>query len=79
MKSRNRTISQICHDFDMRIAWDGTWFYQSTPIKGLEIIGLFVQAPHGTHRIYWPKNPFERNWITVGGAPFVIALCGSTP
>ena len=31
-----------CGDFQMRIARDGTWFYQGTPIRLLERFKLFA-------------------------------------
>jgi len=34
----------FCGDIDMRIAADGTWFYQKTPIGRLALVKLFASV-----------------------------------
>ena len=33
-----------CGDFQMRIALDGTWYYQGTPIGRLPLVKLFASV-----------------------------------
>ena len=50
-----------CGDFQMRIARDGTWYYQGTPIRRLELVKLFAtvlrRGPDGRH---WLVTPVEQ-------------------
>ena len=50
-----------CGDFQMRIALDGTWYYQGTPIGRLPLVKLFAsvlrRAEDGR---YWLVTPAER-------------------
>lgn len=59
-------------DFDIRIARDGTWYYQGTPINRLPLVKLFASVmrrePDGSH---WLVTPFERGMIAVDDAPFL--------
>lgn len=61
-----------CGDLDMRIAVDGTWFHQGTPIGRKELVKLFASVlkrePDGT---YWLETPVERGEITVEDAAFL--------
>ena len=34
----------FCGDLDMRIASDGTWYYQKTPIGRLPLVKLFASV-----------------------------------
>jgi hypothetical protein len=55
----------------MRIARDGTWFYQGTPIGRKPLVKLFStvlrREPDGS---YWLVTPVERGRIVVEDAPF---------
>ncbi len=60
-----------CGDFDIRIARDGTWFYQGSPIGRKALVKLFAsvlrrEADGG----YWLVTPVERGQIIVDDAPF---------
>ena len=61
----------FCGDLDMRIARDGTWFYQGTPIGRKPLVKLFStvlrREPDGS---YWLVTPVERGRIAVEDAPF---------
>ena len=61
-----------CGDFDIRIARDGTWFYQGSPIGRKALVKLFARVlrrePDGG---YWLVTPVERGRVIVDDAPFV--------
>lgn len=58
-------------EIPMRIARDGTWFYQDSPIQRKELAKLFstVLRLDGEGR-YWLKTPVEQGIIQVEDAPF---------
>src|ERR1700731_5184518 len=60
-----------CGEIDMRIAADGTWFYQKTPIGRPALVKLFasVLKREGDH--YFLVTPVEKCGITVDEAPFL--------
>jgi uncharacterized protein len=60
-----------CGEIDMRIAPDGTWFYQKTPIGRAALVKLFasVLKREGDH--YFLVTPVEKCGITVDEAPFL--------
>lgn len=61
-----------CGDFQMRIARDGTWFYQGTPIRRLELVKLFATVLRlGPDGRYWLVTPVEQGLIEVEDVPFV--------
>lgn len=61
-----------CGDFQMRIARDGTWYYQGTPIRRLELVKLFATVlRRGPDGRYWLVTPVEQGLIEVGDVPFV--------
>jgi uncharacterized protein len=65
-------LIESCGDFGIRIARDGTWFYQNSPIRRLPLVKLFAsvlrrEADGG----YWLVTPVERGRIEVEDAPFV--------
>src|SRR5258708_37040446 len=57
--------------FDMRIAADGTWFYQGTPINRVPLVKLFasVLRPEDDGE-YWPLTPVERVRVRGEDSPF---------
>lgn len=69
-KSQLREAERIRH-FQMRIARDGTWFYQGTPINRMPLVKLFstVLRREADGR-YWLVTPVERGLIDVDDAPF---------
>ncbi|PJJ85728.1 hypothetical protein CLV77_0256 [Brevirhabdus pacifica] len=61
----------FCGDLDMRIARDGTWFYQGTPIGRPELVRLFSTILRRDGEDYFLITPVEKVGITVDDAPFV--------
>ena len=60
-----------CGDIDMRIARDGTWFYQGTPIGRPAVVRLFSTILRRDDDGYVLVTPVEKVGITVDDAPFV--------
>jgi hypothetical protein len=61
----------FCGDLDMRIAPDGTWFYQGTPIGRPALVRLFstiLKREDGKHFLV---TPVEKVGIKVDDAPFL--------
>jgi hypothetical protein len=61
----------FCGDLDMRIAADGTWFYQGTPIGRPALVRLFstiLKREDGKHFLV---TPVEKVGIRVDDAPFL--------
>lgn len=62
----------FCGYIDMRIARDGTWYYQGTPIGRLAMVKLFASVmrrePDGSFVLV---TPVEKVGITVDDAPFM--------
>lgn len=61
----------FCGDLDMRIARDGTWFYQGTPIGRPALVRLFSTILKREDGKYYLVTPAEKVGITVDDAPFV--------
>lgn len=61
----------FCGDIDMRIARDGTWFYQGTPIGRPALVKLFSGILKKEDGRYFLVTPVEKVGITVDDAPFV--------
>lgn len=61
----------FCGDLDMRIARDGTWFYQGTPIGRKPMVKLFSSIIRKDGDAYFLVTPVEKVGITVEDAPFV--------
>jgi hypothetical protein len=60
-----------CGEIDMRIAADGTWFYQKTPIGRLPLVKLFASVLKREDDRHYLVTPVEKVGITVDDAPFV--------
>ena len=59
-------------DFEMRIAKDGVWYHQGTPIKRLPLVKLFASALlKEQDDSYWLVTPVEKGMIEVEDAPFL--------
>ncbi|PZR31264.1 DUF1285 domain-containing protein [Caulobacter segnis] len=60
-----------CGEIDIRIAKDGTWFHEGTPIGREALVRLFSTVlrldPDGYHLV----TPVEKMKITVEDAPFI--------
>ena len=61
----------FCGDLDMRIARDGTWYYQGTPITRPGLVRLFSTILRKEGEDYFLVTPVEKVGITVEDAPFV--------
>jgi len=60
----------FCGDIDMRIALDGTWFYNKSPIGRLPLVQLFASILRRDPDRYVLVTPVERVGIVVDDAPF---------
>jgi uncharacterized protein len=60
-----------CGEIDMRIAADGTWFYQKTPIGRAALVKLFASVLKREDDRYFLVTPVEKCGITVDEAPFL--------
>ncbi len=61
----------FCGDLDMRIARDGTWFYEGTPIGRPALVKMFSSILKREDGKYFLVTPVEKVGITVDDAPFV--------
>jgi hypothetical protein len=61
----------FCGDIDMRIASDGTWFYQKTPIGRPALVKLFASVLKREEDKYFLVTPVEKVGIIVEDAPFL--------
>ena len=60
-----------CGEIDMRIATDGTWFYQKTPIGRIALVKLFASVLKHEDDRHFLVTPVEKVAITVDDAPFL--------
>ena len=60
-----------CGDIDIRIAADGTWFYQGTPIGRPALVRLFASILKREGEKYFLVTPVEKCGIVVEDAPFM--------
>lgn len=58
-------------EIDMRIAADGTWFYQKTPIVRPALVKLFASVLKREEDRYFLVTPVEKCGIVVDDAPFL--------
>jgi len=61
----------FCGDIDMRIAADGTWYYQKTPIGRPALVKLFASVLKHEGDKYFLVTPVEKLGIFVEDAPFL--------
>src|SRR5450432_4054977 len=61
----------FCGDIDMKIASDGTWFYQKTPIERPALVKLFASVLKREGEKYFLVTPVEKVGIVVEDAPFL--------
>lgn len=61
----------FCGDIDMRIAADGTWFYQKTPIGRPALVKLFASVLKREGDKYFLVTPVEKVGIVVEDAPLM--------
>ena len=58
-------------DLDMRIARDGTWYHEGSPIKRAPLVRLFASILKREGDDYFLVTPVEKVGITVEDAPFI--------
>ena len=61
----------FCGDIDMRIAADGTWFYQKTPIGRTALVRLFASVLKREGDKYFLVTPVEKVGLIVEEVPFL--------
>ncbi len=61
----------FCGDIDMRIARDGTWFHDGTPIGRPGLVKLFASILRREGGKYFLVTPVEKVGIRVDDAPFL--------
>ena len=66
----------VLEKLSMRIARDGTWYYQGTPINRPALVKLFASALRQENDgSYWLVTPAERGRVEVEDVPFTaVAL-----
>ncbi len=60
-----------CGEIDMRIAADGRWYYQGSPIERPAMVQLFASVLRKDAERYVLVTPAERVGISVEDSPFV--------
>jgi hypothetical protein len=63
-----------CGDIDIRIARDGTWFHEGTPVGRRELVRLFSTILRKDGNDYVLVTPAEKMRIVVEDAPFLAVL-----
>ena len=59
-------------ELEMRIAADGTWFYQNSPIRRQSLVKLFASVlRREDDGSYWFVTPVERGRVEVEDVPFL--------
>jgi uncharacterized protein len=61
----------FCGDIDMKIAADGTWFYQKTPIGRPALVKLFASVLKREGDKYFLVTPVEKVGLIVVETPFL--------
>lgn len=61
----------FCGDIDMRIAADGVWFYNGTPIERPAMVRLFARILRREDDRYFLVTPVEKVGLTVDDVPFL--------
>ena len=64
----------FCGDSEMRIARDGTWFHQGTPIGRRELVRLFSTLLRKDEDGFMLVTPAEKLSILVEDAPFLAVM-----
>lgn len=60
-----------CGEMDMRIARDGTWFHEGTPIGRAPLVRLFASILKLEEGRFYLVTPVEKLGITVEDTPFI--------
>lgn len=65
-------FDNICGDFGIKIGFDGTWYYQNSPIGRLPLVKLFSTVLRkDAEGGYWLITPVEKGRIEVADVPFI--------
>lgn len=73
MHNSSALRAAIACDSDFRIARDGTWYYQGSPMERQAMVRLFSTILcRDEAGEYWLKTPAEQCRIEVEDAPFVM-------
>lgn len=64
-----------CGDIGMRIARDGTWFYQNSPIGRPALVKLFASVLRKDPEGHMLVTPVEKVSVAVEDAPFLAVEC----
>ena len=76
-------FDNICGDFGIKIGFDGTWYYQGSPIGRLPLVKLFSTVLRkDAEGEYWLITPVEKGRIEVEDVPIVgveLTVEGSGP
>lgn len=62
---------EFCGDLNMRIAVDGTWFYEGTPIGRKRLVKLFSRILRHDDDQFFLVTPVEKIGLQVEDAPFI--------
>ncbi|WP_432696237.1 DUF1285 domain-containing protein [Marinobacterium sp. YM272] len=62
----------FCGDMDLRIARDGTWFHEGTPITRQAMVKMFSRILWQEDGAYFLKTPVEKVGIQVDDLPFLF-------
>ena len=68
-----------CGAIAMRIASDGTWYYQASPIGRLGLVKLFASVLKREGDRYYLVTPVEKCGIVVDDAPFLAVELARKP
>jgi uncharacterized protein len=63
-----------CGEIDIRIARDGTWFHQGTPVARRELVRLFSTILRKEVNAHYLVTPAEKMRIQVEDVPFLAVL-----
>ena len=67
-----RNLRAMVRDLDMRIGFDGTWYYHNSPIRRMPLVKLFATVlQRDDSGGYWLITPVEKGRIEVEDVPFV--------
>jgi hypothetical protein len=74
--ARAPSLTAVCGSFPIRIARDGTWYHEGSPIGRKPLVKLFASVLRRDDQgKFWLVTPVERGTIEVEDAPFVAVLC----
>jgi len=68
---RKKSKPHDCGEFGIRIARDGTWYYEGSPIARQALVRLFSTVlKRDDQGDYWLETPAEKGRVEVDDAPF---------